>query len=90
MAEEEVDDLRLRLEAYIGKPMGPPAVAPDAVNLPMVRPTSPLRRPRYTECGVRNKPTHRARPEDGFEALYAMTWIEPISCFRPRRAHRRL
>jgi acyl dehydratase len=37
MAEEEVDDLRLRLEAYIGKPMGPPAVAPDAVNVPMIR-----------------------------------------------------
>ena len=37
MADEEVDDLRARLEAYVGKPMGPPAVAPDAVNLPMIR-----------------------------------------------------
>ncbi len=37
MADEEVDELRARLEAYVGKPMGPPAVAPDAVNLPMVR-----------------------------------------------------
>ncbi len=37
MAEDEVDSLRARLEEYIGKPMGPPAVAPDAVNLPMIR-----------------------------------------------------
>ncbi len=37
MADEEVDELRARLEAYVGKPMGPPAVAPDAVNLPMIR-----------------------------------------------------
>ncbi len=37
MAGEEADELRARLEAYVGKPMGPPAVAPDAVNLPMVR-----------------------------------------------------
>ncbi len=37
MADEEVDELRARLEVYVGKPMGPPAVAPDAVNLPMIR-----------------------------------------------------
>ncbi|MEE8521724.1 MAG: MaoC family dehydratase N-terminal domain-containing protein [Gemmatimonadota bacterium] len=37
MADEEVDELRARLEAYIGKPMGPPTAAPDAVNLPMIR-----------------------------------------------------
>ena len=37
MAEEEVDALRARLEEYVGKPMGPPAVAPDAVNVPMIR-----------------------------------------------------
>jgi acyl dehydratase len=37
MADEEVDELRARLEAYVGKPMGPPAVAPDAVNVPMIR-----------------------------------------------------
>ncbi len=37
MADEEVDELRARLEAYVGKPMAPPAVAPDAVNLPMIR-----------------------------------------------------
>jgi acyl dehydratase len=37
MADEEVDELRERLEAYIGKPMGPPAVAPDPVNVPMIR-----------------------------------------------------
>jgi acyl dehydratase len=37
MADEEVDTLRARLEAYVGKPMGPPAMAPDAVNVPMIR-----------------------------------------------------
>ena len=37
MADDEVDALRARLEAYVGKPMGPPAVAPDAVNVPMIR-----------------------------------------------------
>jgi acyl dehydratase len=37
VTDEEVDTLRARLEAYVGKPMGPPAVAPDAVNLPMIR-----------------------------------------------------
>ncbi len=37
MAEDEVDTLRARLEEYVGKPMGPPAVAPDAVNVPMIR-----------------------------------------------------
>ena len=37
MAEEQVDELRARLERYVGKPMGPPAVAPDPVNVPMIR-----------------------------------------------------
>ena len=37
MADEEVDELRARLEAYVGKPMGPPSVAPDPVNVPMIR-----------------------------------------------------
>ena len=37
MAGDEVDALRERLEAYVGKPMGPPAVAPDPVNVPMIR-----------------------------------------------------
>jgi acyl dehydratase len=37
MAGDEVDALRARLEEYIGKPMGPPAVAPDPVNVPMIR-----------------------------------------------------
>jgi acyl dehydratase len=37
MAEEEVDEVRARLEKYVGKPMGPPSVAPDPVNLPMIR-----------------------------------------------------
>jgi acyl dehydratase len=37
MADDEVDDLRARLEKYVGKPMAPPSVAPDPVNLPMIR-----------------------------------------------------
>ena len=37
MANEEVDELRDRLEEYVGKPMGPPSVAPDPVNVPMIR-----------------------------------------------------
>ncbi len=37
MADEEVDSLRTRLEKYVGKPLGKPAVAPDEVNLPMIR-----------------------------------------------------
>jgi acyl dehydratase len=37
MAEAEVDELRERLEAYVGKPMGPPGTAPDPVNVPMIR-----------------------------------------------------
>ncbi len=37
MEDGEVDEIRARLEAFIGKPMGPPAVAPDPVNTPMIR-----------------------------------------------------
>ena len=37
MADSEVDELRARLQVYVGKPMGPPAVAPDPVNVPMIR-----------------------------------------------------
>lgn len=37
MAEAEVDPVRAHLEKYIGKPMGPPSVAPDPVNVPMIR-----------------------------------------------------
>ncbi len=37
MTDGDVDALRARLEAYIGKPMGPPTVVPDPVNLPMIR-----------------------------------------------------
>ena len=32
-----MDDVRARLERYVGKPMGPPSVAPDPVNVPMIR-----------------------------------------------------
>ncbi|MDX1384301.1 MAG: MaoC family dehydratase N-terminal domain-containing protein [Thermoanaerobaculia bacterium] len=37
MADAEVDALRERLERYVGRPMGPPGVAPDPVNVPMIR-----------------------------------------------------
>ncbi len=37
MATAEEDEVRARLEKYVGKPMGPPAIAPDPVNVPMIR-----------------------------------------------------
>jgi len=37
MADGETDQLRARLQAYVGKAMGPPASAPDPVNIPMIR-----------------------------------------------------
>jgi acyl dehydratase len=37
MAHAEVDEVRASLEKYVGKPMGPPAVAPDPINVPMIR-----------------------------------------------------
>jgi acyl dehydratase len=37
MAGAEVDAVRARLDRYVGKPMGPPSVAPDPVNVPMIR-----------------------------------------------------
>lgn len=37
MTDEGVDELRSRLEKYVGTPMGPASVAPDPVNLPMIR-----------------------------------------------------
>lgn len=37
MAAGEADEVRERLEKYVGKPMGPASVAPDPVNVPMVR-----------------------------------------------------
>ena len=35
--EAEADELRERLERYVGKPLGSGAVAPDPVNVPMIR-----------------------------------------------------
>jgi acyl dehydratase len=37
MTEGEADPVRERLEVYVGKPMGPTSVAPDPVNVPMIR-----------------------------------------------------
>jgi acyl dehydratase len=37
MADSVADDVRARLEKYVGQPMGPPSLAPDPVNLPMIR-----------------------------------------------------
>jgi acyl dehydratase len=37
MTDAEGDELRARLERYVGRPMGPSAAAPDPVNVPMIR-----------------------------------------------------
>lgn len=37
VSDVEVDEVRARLEKYVQKPMGPPSVAPDPVNVPMIR-----------------------------------------------------
>ncbi len=37
MTELERDAVRESLEKYVGKPMGPASVAPDPVNVPMIR-----------------------------------------------------
>jgi acyl dehydratase len=37
MTEVDVDAVRARLEKYVGRPMGPASVAPDPVNVPMIR-----------------------------------------------------
>jgi len=37
MAEAARDPVREGLEIYVGKPMGPPQLAPDPVNVPMIR-----------------------------------------------------
>jgi len=37
MAVAEDDPVRVSLEKYVGQSMGPPYVAPDPVNLPMIR-----------------------------------------------------
>jgi acyl dehydratase len=37
MSDTVEDRVRARLEKYVGQPMGPPSVAPDPVNVPMIR-----------------------------------------------------
>lgn len=37
VGDGDVDALRERLEAYVGQPMGEASVAPDPVNVPMIR-----------------------------------------------------
>jgi acyl dehydratase len=37
MAAAEADPVRANLERYVGAPMGPPSLAPDPVNVPMIR-----------------------------------------------------
>jgi acyl dehydratase len=37
MSDGGVDEVRARLEKFVGKPMGPGSVAPDPVNVPMIR-----------------------------------------------------
>ena len=37
MGDADRDPVRARLEKYVGQPMGPASVAPDPVNVPMIR-----------------------------------------------------
>lgn len=37
MTDGGVDEVRARLEKYVRRPMGPPLLAPDPVNVPMIR-----------------------------------------------------
>lgn len=37
MTPAEVDPVREKLERYVGQAIGPPSVAPDPVNVPMIR-----------------------------------------------------
>ena len=37
MEEAVVDEVRARIEKYVGQPMGPVSAAPDPVNVPMIR-----------------------------------------------------
>jgi acyl dehydratase len=37
MTDGGVDEVRASLEKYVGRPMGPPSLAPDPVNVPMIR-----------------------------------------------------
>ncbi len=37
MTQDDLEALQIRLDAYVGKPMGPSSAAPDPVNLPMIR-----------------------------------------------------
>jgi acyl dehydratase len=37
MTEAAADEVRAGLERYVGRPMGPASVAPDPVNVPMIR-----------------------------------------------------
>jgi acyl dehydratase len=37
MADPAADEVRARLEKYVGQPMGPALAAPDPVNVPMIR-----------------------------------------------------
>jgi acyl dehydratase len=37
MADAAADEVRSRLERFVGRPMGRPTLAPDPVNVPMIR-----------------------------------------------------
>jgi acyl dehydratase len=37
LEDSKADPVRARLERFVGQPMGPPALAPDPVNVPMIR-----------------------------------------------------
>jgi acyl dehydratase len=77
MAEAEADAVRARLEKYVGKPMGPASVAPDQVNVPMIRHWVAAlddRNPVYLDEAFARKTRHR-----GIVAPPAMlqTWSMP-------------
>ena len=77
MAEAEADAVRARLEKYVGKPMGPASVAPDRVNVPMIRHWVAAlddRNPVYLDEAFARKTRHR-----GIVAPPAMlqTWSMP-------------
>jgi acyl dehydratase len=77
MVAEEVDEVREQLEKYVGKPLGPPASAPDEVNVPMIRHWVDAlddRNPAYLDDAIAAKTRH-----GGIVAPPAMlqTWTMP-------------
>jgi acyl dehydratase len=84
VGEADTDPVRARLEAFVGKPLGARGVAPDEVNVPMIRHWVDAlddRNPVYLDAALAAKTRH-----GGIVAPPAMlqTWTMP----RPRIAER--